>query len=100
MPGLDQGSVPARENENDSGARRRAFHGRLLFVLYLLFYGGFVLLNAFSPATMEETPFAGVNLAVLYGLGLIGLAFLLALFYDWLCRAPAHPEGAAGEERS
>jgi|GEM_PF-4983325 len=45
--------------------------GLILFLLYLLLYGGFVFLNAFSPETMERTPWAGVNLAISYGFGLI-----------------------------
>ena len=44
---------------------------------------------------MMRTPFGGVNLAVLYGLALIVSAFLLALVYEWLCRAPADREGGA-----
>ncbi len=55
--------------------------GLTLFGLYLLLYGGFVLLNAFAPTTMEETPLAGVNIAILYGFGLIIAAFVLALIY-------------------
>jgi uncharacterized membrane protein (DUF485 family) len=57
-----------------------------LFALYLVLYAGFVLLNAFRPSLMEWTPLAGVNLAVLYGLGLIAAAFLLAVLYDLICR--------------
>ena len=38
----------------------------------------------------------GVSLAVLSGLGLIAAAFLLALVYAWLCRAPQGAP-AAGE---
>jgi uncharacterized membrane protein (DUF485 family) len=41
--------------------------GLALFGIYLLLYGGFVLLNTFAPASMESTPWAGVNFAVLYG---------------------------------
>ena len=52
-----------------------------------MLYGGFVLLAAFSPQTMEATPLAGVNLAIWYGFGLIGAAILLALVYGWACRA-------------
>lgn len=52
-----------------------------LFLLYTLLYGGFVLLSAFSPDTMEQTPIAGVNLAILYGFGLIIAAFVFALIY-------------------
>ncbi len=55
--------------------------GLVLFLIYLALYGGFVLLNAFSPKTMEQTPLAGVNLAIWYGFGLIAAALVLALIY-------------------
>ena len=59
--------------------------GLTLFGLYLLLYGGFVGLSAFAPQAMEVTPFAGVNLAILYGFALIVAALLFALLYGWLC---------------
>lgn len=71
--------------------RRNARAGMVLFVLYLSFYGAFVLASAFWPAAMDVRPFAGINLAVLSGLGLIGAALVLALVYAWLCRSPAAP---------
>ena len=55
----------------------------VLFVLYLLLYGGFVFLAAFAPDAMEMTPLAGVNLAIWYGFGLIFAAVLVALIYGW-----------------
>lgn len=58
--------------------------GLVLFTLYLILYGGFVLINTFSPETMEATPLAGVNVAILYGFGLIIAAFVLALLYGLL----------------
>jgi uncharacterized membrane protein (DUF485 family) len=70
----------------------------VLFGVYLLLYGGFVLINAFSPSTMELTPIAGVNLAILYGFGLIFAALLLALLYGWLCREDA-PDADASDSR-
>ncbi len=70
-------------------ASRNARLGLVLFVVYLLFYGGFVGLNAFAPEVMEWTPAAGINLAILYGMALILAAFLLALVYGWLCRSGA-----------
>jgi uncharacterized membrane protein (DUF485 family) len=60
--------------------------GLVLFGIYLLLYGGFVFLNAFSPESMEATPVAGVNLAIVFGFGLILAAFVLALLYGFLCR--------------
>jgi uncharacterized membrane protein (DUF485 family) len=61
--------------------------GLALFAVYLLFYGGFVLLAAFAPDALAVLPFAGVNLAIWYGFGLIVLALVLALVYGWVCRA-------------
>lgn len=60
--------------------------GIVLFAVYLLLYGGFVFLNAFAADVMETTPIAGVNLAILYGFGLIIAALLLALLYGVLCK--------------
>lgn len=60
--------------------------GLVLFIIYLVLYGGFVLLNAFATETMEWTPVAGVNLAILYGFGLIVAALLLAVLYGLLCK--------------
>jgi uncharacterized membrane protein (DUF485 family) len=70
-----------------SSAPRPSRLGLALFGLYLALYAGFVLLNSFQPALMEWRPFGHVNLALLYGLGLIAVAFVLAVLYDWLRRA-------------
>ncbi len=64
---------------------RNARIGLWLCGIYVLLYGGFVLLNAFSPSTMEQTPLLGVNLAIWYGFGLIVAAIVLALLYGVLC---------------
>ena len=65
---------------------RNARIGWKLFFVYLLLYCGFVGINTFSPATMEKTPFAGVNLAIWYGMALIIGAFVLALIYGMVCK--------------
>ncbi len=72
---------------------RNARVGFVLFIVYLLLYGGFVFLNAFAAEVMERTPIAGVNLAILYGFGLIVAALIMALLYGFLCREePADQE--------
>ncbi len=78
---------------------RNARIGLVLFGVYLVLYGGFVLLNAFSPDTMELTPVAGINLAILYGFALIVAALILALVYGWLCTVPENNTGD-GEDHS
>jgi len=64
--------------------QRNSKIGFILFSIYLVLYGGFVFLNAFSPTTMEATPIAGVNLAILFGFGLIIAALVLSLIYGFL----------------
>jgi uncharacterized membrane protein (DUF485 family) len=71
---------------------RNARIGLWLFAVYVILYGGFMVLNAFFPQRMAKPVFAGVNLAVTYGLFLIVAAFVLALLYMFLVR------GRAGEQ--
>ena len=79
---------------------RNARIGLVLFCIYLLLYGGFVFLSAFSPHTMEMRPVAGVNLAILYGFGLIVAALVLALIYGYLCRDTGDGDPTATENDS
>lgn len=77
---------------------RNAKIGYVLFGIYLLLYGGFVLLNAFAPDAMEQTV-GGINLAILYGFGLILAAIVLALLYGVLCKETNdRPVGTGGDE--
>ena len=61
--------------------------GAWLFLAYSVVYVSFVLANLAVPSAMEVRVIAGVNLAVVFGLGLIVLAVLLALVYNALCLA-------------
>lgn len=89
MGSFDHKPAEPAEPENMEFAAVRARYGLILFAVYLLLYGGFMLLTAFVPAVMASEVFGGVNLAIVYGLGLIGAALVLALVYAWLCRASA-----------
>ncbi len=60
--------------------------GLILFSIYLVIYGGFVLLNAFAPDVMKATPIPGVNVAIIYGFALIFLAFGMAVIYGVVSR--------------
>ena len=70
---------------------RNARSGMVLFVVYVIFYVGFVILTAFAPKVMAMDV-AGVTLSILYGFGLIGLAFVLALVYMMICRGNARDD--------
>ena len=74
----------------------------MLFVLYLVLYGGFMGLAAFGHAQMARPMLAGVNLAIIYGFGLIATAILFSLVYMVLCRGAARGSElhkSAGEDR-
>jgi len=89
MGGLDFSAQTPREQEDAAVVARNTRVGLWLFLVYVLLYGGFMGLTAFSPKTMTLQPFGGANLAMLYGFGLIVAALVLALIYMWVCRAPA-----------
>ena len=81
---------------------RNARIGLWLFAVYVVLYGGFMVLNAFYPQRMAQPALAGVNLAVTYGFVLIIGAFVLALLYMFLVRARADDvatDGNGGEGR-
>ncbi len=81
-------SNPEDHPDNDpETVSRNARNGLRLFAVYVVMYVGFMLLNAFAHERMQQPVLAGVNLAIVYGMGLIMAALLLALVYMWLCKA-------------
>lgn len=60
--------------------------GLSLFFIYSLLYLGFVLLNAFAADVMDVVVVAGLNLAIVYGFGLILAAIAMAFIYGFALR--------------
>jgi uncharacterized membrane protein (DUF485 family) len=77
---------PADASSKDHAAEYKKILGMKMFVFYTIFYAGFVAINVLAPVAMERAVLLGVNLACVYGIGLIVLALLLALVYDLMCR--------------
>ena len=90
MAGLDHTASHPKEVEDMVLAARNAKYGMVLFIIYLLIYGGFVVISAFWPEVMAREALFGVNLAITYGFALIAIAMVLALIYTWLCRGRAN----------
>jgi uncharacterized membrane protein (DUF485 family) len=82
----DSPSEPGRPQAHDAHVSPNAKLGLGLFLVYLLFYLGFMGIAAFNYSLFASAPFGGVNLAILYGMGLILLALVLALVYMKLCK--------------
>lgn len=62
--------------------------GLVLFIVYLAVYAGFVVLAAVRQDVLRQPALGGVNVAVLYGFGLILGAFAISIVYMLLCRSP------------
>ena len=56
-----------------------------MFLFYTVFYAAFVAINLISPSTMATIVVAGLNLATVFGMGLIVLALVQALIYNVMC---------------
>jgi uncharacterized membrane protein (DUF485 family) len=91
MPPQDSFPPPAAHGRN-------ARIGLWFFGIYCVLYAGFMGLAAFSFTTLAQ-PVAGVNWAILYGMGLIVAALVLAVIYMFVCtRAGEHADTRDGED--
>jgi uncharacterized membrane protein (DUF485 family) len=86
MAGPDFKTHVVKEQEDAMVVAHNTRLGVILFVVYFLFYGGFMVLSAFWPEVMGKPFFRGANLAVVYGFALIVTALVLALIYMKVCR--------------
>lgn len=92
---------PATSSGKDLAAAQKSRLGIWMFLLYLLIYAGFVAINLIDPGLMEKTVLFGLNLATIYGFGLIIFAFLEALVYNAICLGyEKRAEALAKEEKA
>ena len=76
---------PPAKLEQDNASQEKARIGLILFLVYSVVYAGFVAINTITPKTMGVIVLAGLNLAVVYGFGLIVLAIVMGLIYNYIC---------------
>ena len=87
---------PAGSSGPDHAESYKSRLGVWMFIVYALIYAGFVAVNVISPIAMERIVMLGLNLAVVYGIGLIVIALILALIYNRACSVKEkelNPEG-------
>ncbi len=78
------GHGPSTKWNEDKSSDYKARLGIWMFFGYVIVYGGFMLINVIDPKIMG-LDFGTVNIAVVYGFGLIVLALILAIIYNTLC---------------
>lgn len=71
--------------EKESVTQQKSKLGVRLFFIYLICYAGFVFLGVFNYELLATKVFAGLNLAVAYGMGLIIFAVILGVIYNFYC---------------
>jgi uncharacterized membrane protein (DUF485 family) len=77
--------VPAVELGKDRSAAKKARLGVVMFAIYMMVYIGFVLIGTMFPKILGAKFMGGQNLAFLYGMGLIVLAAVMGLIYNFFC---------------
>lgn len=78
---------PASSGGRDDAAPYKSRLGIWMFLIYAIFYIGFVAINLYNPLLMERIVVFGLNLATVYGFSLIIGALIMALIYNSLCSA-------------
>ncbi len=77
---------PAPESGPDPASGYKTRIGVIMFTIYCIVYVGFILIHVLSEGqAMQIILFMGLNLAVVYGVGLIVFALVLALIYNHMC---------------
>ena len=69
----------------DNAVGYKAKLGLKLFAVYGVIYLGFILINILNPTLMKTEVLFGVNLAITYGFGLIIVAVVMGLLYNFFC---------------
>lgn len=90
---------PATEWKKDHAAKIKAKLGLTMFFVYTLIYIGFVVINVRFPKLMS-VDIGSLNLAIVYGFGLIVVALIQAVIYNHICTRSEEKMEALQEEKN
>jgi hypothetical protein len=76
---------PAAKVGKDPASGYKTRLGVWMFLAYSLIYALFVAISVTNISLMEMEVFSGLNLAVVYGMGLIIVALIQAVIYNHQC---------------
>lgn len=77
--------VNSTTEEREIVTQQKSKLGVRLFFIYFICYSGFVALGVFNYELLSTTVFSGLNLALVYGIGLIVFAVILGVIYNHYC---------------
>ena len=78
------GHGPSIEWKKDHAAKIKTKLGLIMFLGYTIVYAGFIFINVNYPKLMSRD-IGSLNLAIVYGFGLIVLALVQAVIYNHVC---------------
>ncbi|MDP3359132.1 MAG: DUF485 domain-containing protein [Lutibacter sp.] len=78
---------PAVELGADLASKKKARLGVWFFLIYFVFYAGFVAIGVTNYELLGMKVIGQQNLAVVYGIGLIVFAVVLGIIYNAICTA-------------
>ncbi len=76
---------PAVELGKDDSIPKKTKLGVILFIVYSAIYSGFVFIGTIYPEFMGARTIGNLNLAFVYGMGLIVLAIIMGIVYNHFC---------------
>ena len=76
---------PAKKLEIENASKKKAALGVKFFFIYLFFYTGFVIIGVVNYELLAFEVSGGLNLALVYGIGLIVFAVFLGILYNFYC---------------
>ncbi len=80
---------PATAWKKDKSEGFKAKLGFIMIAVFALVYAIFILICVISPKTMANSV-GSLNVAVAYGFGIIVLAIIQALIYNYFCSRKEH----------
>ena len=79
---MDHGPATEWQTEKSEGFKTRL--GLIMFAIYTPIYFAFVILAVVSPTSMAVNV-GSLNVAIVYGFGIIILAIIQAVIYNYIC---------------
>lgn len=93
---MSHGTSTEWANEKSEGFKTKV--GLIMFAIYAPIYFIFILISIISPRSLA-TDVGSLNLAIVYGFGLIIVAIIQALIYNAICsnKEKEHGDQVLGE---
>lgn len=94
---------PSTDWKEDYAADKKTKLGLIMFFIYTIIYASFIIINVRFPKLMS-LDIGSLNLAIVYGFGLILIALAQAVIYNHICtraeeKMEAENKATSGENK-